>query len=153
MFKKLSRQLILHYLIATDDVDNNKEVSNGNEPPRLLQGYEDIVLNFVSKNQVTNEGNGEVAQGHNSIGNQDTFPHGLLGGLFGCGRDCCLDLQNHIVACKGKGHISQRTQEVENVSRCCGCPVAVLHIWGYSFVEGSSPTNSGIAAKQDKINK
>lgn len=54
----------IFYLIAPDDVDDNKHVCSSDEPVRFLEGDEDVIIYIVPKHPVPNEGHREVAEGH-----------------------------------------------------------------------------------------
>lgn len=48
------------YLVAADDVDDDEHVGGGDEPSRLLEGDEDVVVDGVAEDVVADEGDGEV---------------------------------------------------------------------------------------------
>lgn len=87
-------------------MDENEYVRQGDEPSWLLQGYEDVIFDAVPKYPVPEQCNGEVADGHDDVGKDYSFPHGVLGGLFRSWRDGGLDLQHHIVTCIGKSNVA-----------------------------------------------
>ncbi|KAL6350173.1 hypothetical protein AAG906_004113 [Vitis piasezkii] len=84
----------------------------------LLQCYEDIISNAVPKHSVSNKRNRNVDQGNNNISNNHLFPHGSLGRLLRGGRNCCLDLQHHVVTSIDKCYITQSAKEGEDSSSC-----------------------------------
>ena len=76
-----SRFEIVH-LVTPNNMDNEKEIGQGNKPNRLLKRDEDIVVDIVAKNLTPNEGNREIAQGNHNVGNYTPFPHWFFGGFF-----------------------------------------------------------------------
>lgn len=80
--KNTELEEVRRYLITTEDMDENEYVRQGDEPSWLLQGYEDVIFDAVPKYPVPEQCNGEVADGHDDVGKDYSFPHGVLGGLF-----------------------------------------------------------------------
>lgn len=117
------------YLIASNNMNNNKEVSHYNKPCWFFQGKEDVIFNFIAKHPISNECNREVAQCNDYIGNNNSSPHRPLGWLLGCRWDCCLDLQDNIVPGICKSHITQGTKEVKDCPCCSLSFVSIRHIW------------------------
>lgn len=136
------------YLVTSNDMNNHKHVSNCNKPDGLLKWHEDIILNSISKHPITNQGNRKIAQGYHDICDDYAFPHGFLGGLFGCGRYGCLDLQDHIMPSIGKSYITQCWKEVEHISCCGWCLGTIVHIWLNSPVSWSCPSNGRVTVEQ-----
>ena len=48
-------------MVASDDMDEDEEVSGGDEPRGSLEGDENVVIDRVSENVVPDKGDGEVA--------------------------------------------------------------------------------------------
>ena len=120
-------------MIASNDMDDNKHISHSEM--RMLSST--LFPNIRYPIRAT----GEIAQDDDEIGNHHSFPHGFLGGLFGGGRDDCLDLQHHIVAGIGKCYIAQGGEEVEDCSGCGFGLVALFHIRLHVLVDRSCPSN------------
>lgn len=126
-------------------MNDDKHVGRGNEPGRLLQGNEDVTINRVSKHPVPNEGDREIADGHNDVCNHNSSPHRHFGWLLRRGWNGCLDLQHYIVPSIGEGHSSQSTEEVEDCS-CCGLGyIPVFNIGLHTLVDRSCPCDGGVA--------
>jgi len=85
------------YLVTANDMDDDKHVGEGNEPLRLGERHEDVLIDTTAKGPVPNECDGEVADRDNDVGDEGTLPHGLLRWLLRRGRDGSLDLQHHVV--------------------------------------------------------
>ena len=134
------------HLVASNNMDDNKQVGCYYKPTGFLQCDKDTVSNAVPKHPVSNQSNREVAQGNNNIRKNHSFPHRSLGRLLRCGRNCCLDLQHHIVTSIGKCYIPQGAKEVEDSSSCCGSCVCILHIRLDTLMNRSCPGNSWVTA-------
>ena len=74
-------------------MDDDHHVGCGDEPPRPVQGDEDVLIDVVAEGPVADERDGEVAGGDDDVGDDDALPHGLLGRLPRRGRDGGLDLK------------------------------------------------------------
>ena len=120
----------------------NKHVGCCYKPTWFLQCYEDIISNAVPKHSVSNKSNWNVDQGNNNISNNHPFPHGSLGRLLRGGRNCCLDLQHHVVTSIDKCYITQSAKEGEDSSSCGRSCVCILHIWVDTLMNRSYPGNS-----------
>ena len=129
-------------MVASNNMDDNKHVGCCYKPTWFLQCDEDIISNAVPKHSVSNQSNREVAQGNNNISKNHPFPHGSLGRLPRGGRNCCMDLQHHIVTSIGKCYITQGAKEGEDSSSCGQSCVCILHIWLDTFMNQSCPGNS-----------
>lgn len=116
------------HLIASDNMNENKHIGGCNEPRRLLEGHQNVVVDFVSKYIVPEKRNREVTYEDHEIGYNDPLPHGHLGGLFGRGRDGRLNLQHHVVASEGERHVPQRIEEVKSILRCVLPPQTVRYV-------------------------
>lgn len=68
-------------LITSNNMNNHKHVGCYDEPCRLLQGDQDVVLDFIAKSIISDEGHREIAQSDDCIGNDYPSPHKLLGWL------------------------------------------------------------------------
>ena len=112
----------------------------------LLQCYDDIISNAIPKHSVSNKRNRNVDQGNNNISNDHLFPHGSLGRLLRGGRNCCLDLQHHVVTSIDKCYITQSAKEGEDSSSCGRSCVCILHIWVDTLMNRSCPGNSWVTA-------
>ena len=139
MQKNLSFQL---HVVASNNMDGNKHVGCCYKPMWLLQCYEDIISNAVPKHSVSNKRNRNVDQGNNNISNNHLFPHGSLGRLLKGGRNCCLDLQHHVVPSIDKCYITQSAKEGEDSSSCGRSCVCILHVWVDTLMNRSCPGNS-----------
>ena len=104
----------IEYLVAAHEMDDDHHVGHGDQPSRLPQCYEDVVVDGVAECPVANERDGEVTERYDDVGDDDAPPHGFLGRLLGSGRNGGLDLQDHVVASVGEGDVSQCAQEVED---------------------------------------
>jgi hypothetical protein len=134
------------YLVAADDVDDDEDVGHGDEPAGLLEGDEDVVVDGVAEDVVADEGDGEVADGDDEVGEDDALPHGLLGGLVRGGRDGGLDLQHHVVAGVGERDVAQRAEEVERLPRRRRRRLAVVHVRLPALVRRRRPGDCRVAA-------
>nr|GLL29757.1 exocyst complex component EXO70B1-like isoform X2 [Ipomoea trifida] len=85
-------------LIAADDVDDHHEVSSCNEPKRLLQSDQNIIVHLVPEGPVPHQGHRKVAYGVDKIRPQRPLPHGNLGGLLRGGWNGGLNFKNHRVS-------------------------------------------------------
>ena len=133
-------------LVASNNMDDNKQVGCCYKPAGFLQCDKDIVSNAVPKHPVSNQSDREVAQGNNNISKNHSFPHGSLGRLLRSGGNCCLDLQHHIVTSIGKCYVTQGAKEVEDSSSCGRSCVCILHIWLDTLMNRSCPGNSWVTA-------
>ena len=127
-------------------MDDDEDVGHGDEPAWLLEGDEDVVVDGVAEDVVADEGDGEVADGDDDVGEDDALPHGLLGGLLRRRRDGGLDLQHHVVAGVGEGHVAQRAEEVERLPRRRRRRLAVVHVRLPALVRRRRPGNRRVAA-------
>lgn len=73
-------------------MDDDEHVSGCNEPGRLLEREKNVVFDRVTEHPIADDGNGEVAEGDDDVGNNDASPHGAFGWLVRSGRDCGLNL-------------------------------------------------------------
>lgn len=105
------------YLVASDDMDEDKEVGGGYEPAGLLEGDQDVVLYGAAEDVEPDDGDGEVAQGHHDVGDHGAPPHGLLRRPLRRRLDGGLDLQHHAVGRVGERHVPQRRHEPERLPR------------------------------------
>ncbi|RVW35361.1 hypothetical protein CK203_077047 [Vitis vinifera] len=112
----------------------------------FLQCDEDIISNAVPKHSVSNQSNREVVQGNNNISKNHPFPHGSLGRLPRGGRNCCMDLQHHIVTSIGKCYITQGAKEGEDSS----VVVKAVHVYCTSG-EKAIDIFEGIQVKWDMV--
>lgn len=123
-----------YYLIASDNVQNDKHVSSGDKPARFLKRDKDVIVNSISECPITDECHREVAYCHNNISYNNTAPHGLLGRLLWCGRDGGLDLQHDIVTRICKCHRPERVKEAKYGPGIAFCFVTVVYIRFPAFV-------------------
>ena len=142
-------------LIASNDMDDHKQVSHCDKPDGLLQSHENVVINAVSKDPIAEERYREVANGDYDVSYNNSSPHWNLWGHLRSRWDGCLNLQHDVVTCVGKSHISHRVQEVEYFSRSCRGSIRVVYIWLNPFVHRCSPSDSWVTinASQNHTNQ
>lgn len=114
-------------------MNNNENVGHSYKPTRFLKGNKDVISNSVTKNIVTNKGNGEVAQGDDDVGDDDTLPHRSLRRLLRGGRDGCLNFEHNIVACVCESHIAESIEEPECLPYVAVVPTCVGNMWLYTL--------------------
>ena len=102
-------------LVAPSDVQHHHEVRRGNKPPRPVDIQEDVVVDMVTVRPIADDGDREVAYRHHGVGQHHPPPHGHLGRPLLRGRNCCLNLQHHVVARVRECHSAQRVECIEDV--------------------------------------
>lgn len=71
-------KISFQYLIASNNMDDDKHVSHDNEPCRFVQRDENVVLHCISKHSVSNKSNREVTESHNYVSNNNSPPHTVM---------------------------------------------------------------------------
>ena len=138
------------HLIASNYMNNNKQVSHCNKPCWFLQRDEDVRINLIAKHPVANKSHREVTYSHNYVGNNHSSPHRNLGWLLRCGWDCGLDFQHHIVPSIGKSHSAKGIKEVKHCPWSTLSFVTILYIFLNTLFYTSCPSNCRVTVEKCK---
>lgn len=139
------------YLVASDNVNEDEHVRRCNEPRRLLERHQNIVVDFVAKYVIPNKCNREIAYRHHNIGEDHPLPHRLLRWLLRRRRDCCLNLEHHVVAGEGERDVPQCIKEVKSILRCVLPPQPVPHVRRCALRQRRCPRNRGIPERPGSL--
>lgn len=125
-------------------MDQDKHVSRGNEPPRLLEGKQYIVIDRVPEHVITRERNGEITNRDDNIRENHPLPHRLLRRLLRSGRNRSLDLQHDVVPGVSKRDISKGIKEIKHVGRRGLTPQAIVDVLLHALGERRGPRNGRV---------